>query len=223
VEELGDPGDPAAMIDGPVRRIRNPYQLELKVDEPVVLFERENFQGWRHVQKGTADHLPDRVNDGASSLLVTRTGWVTFYSKSAKRGSELWVRGPCMIPDLKAAPKNNWPGANGNWNDEIRSVEFNDRKPSGRGTYVNSDDPKEDGLNGIRWGLPTPLGEGSKGASYVIYGHSLEDNGELLSFYIYNMGCTNDWGAVESEKVVDKIKTGITCRGRDVYVIFYNK
>jgi hypothetical protein len=91
----------------------------------VVLYQHVNYGGWSYSVDNKLEELPEHIANETSSIKVNVTGWITLHSKSGNRGSHLCIKGPRNVPDLTHIAKHNAipPFDDGNWNDEIVSVD----------------------------------------------------------------------------------------------------
>lgn len=91
----------------------------------VILYEHDDFGGWSYEIDDRVGDLPSPYSGQASSLKVLVSGWVTFHSMAYNRGSHLCVKGPRELRRLRDwVKRNDIPlVANGQWNDEIVSVD----------------------------------------------------------------------------------------------------
>lgn len=191
----------------------NPYFKELKRNPDLILYEHEDKKGWKVVYDDGRDMTNIAPSSQASSLEIMKNGWVILYSKSHYRGSELYIKGPYYIPELRNIEKINNPGVTGNWNDEIASFRFVSSRPSGGdGTYVNDDQTSIPSVSSC------PLNY--RLANIDGYTISNEADG-LTYFYIYNLGCTLNMGGIKTSDIKSITKTGIKCNGQDVSRIFF--
>lgn len=197
----------------------NPHYEEIKAKPIVIFYQDEERRGWVREYDVKRNMSNIEPSSQASSLEVRMEGWVTFYSKSHFGGSELYVRGPFYIPELRQISKFNKYGLDGNWSDEIASFKFEPLRPEGDGTYVN-DDKKPSAPP-----QPFPCKEGLL-FGYV-FGYKLVNAGTLTYFYIYDDGvggCTKDIGQIKTADIVSTQPWIGSCTlgpSYQVYVIRY--
>lgn len=183
--------------------ILNPFNEEIKPKPLIILYEDEERRGsWSRSYDVKRNMSNIEPTSQASSLEIRTEGWVTFYSRSHYAGSELYVRGPFYIPELRKITKINRPGLSGNWSDEIASFKFEPARPAGKdgenGTYVNDDEKSPPPSN-----PPFPCKNGYLYGN--VYGYNIFKSADGYTYFrIYDdqgTGCTRDLGKIKTSDI----------------------